>query len=350
MTPKYNLQLPTAGSRDEFNLIENYSMTTINTGARDEPPEADKRRPVVRARSATEKSDYRIAWIVTVTPCVLTVAAIVLIFFGLRPGILELSLCFGMYLLTLIGVEVGFHRHFTHSSFKTYMPIRATLAILGSMGFEGPVIWWTAVHRRHHKYSDEEGDPHSPNLHGPGPWGSLKGFYHAHMGWLFDSASTRGAGWNTYTPDLYRDKTIFRIHAWYFYWLGLGVVVPVLICALAHHNFSGALLGLLWGGAVRIFLLNHAIWAINSVTHRWGKRDFHTPDHSTNNIWLSLPTLGEAWHNNHHAFPSSAFTGFCWWQLDPGGWIIELMKRTGLAWDVKRPTREHIKRKLIEPA
>jgi stearoyl-CoA desaturase (delta-9 desaturase) len=170
------------------------------------------------------------------------------------------------------------------------------------------------------------------------------------MGWLFDPTSTRGAGWNTYTPDLYRDKTIFRIHAWYFYWLGLGVVLPVVVCGLAHHSFSGALLGLLWGGAVRIFLLNHAIWAINSVTHRWGKRDFHTPDQSTNNIWLSLPTLGEAWHNNHHAFPSSAFAGFYWWQLDPGGWIIELMKRTGLAWDVKRPTREHLKRKLIEPA
>ena len=296
----------------------------------------------------TQQWDRRIAWIVTLSPFLGTIAALVLLFFGYRPGPSEFIVLIVLYIATLAGIEVGFHRHFTHCSFKTYAPIRATLAILGSMAFEGPVIWWSAVHRKHHKFSDEVGDPHSPNLHKGGFRASLKGFFHAHMGWLFDPECTRGAGWNTYTPDLYRDAMIFRIHMHYFYWLGLGLVIPTAIGALAHRSFHGAALGFLWGGLVRIFLVNHAVWAINSISHRFGQRPFRTSDMSRNNGWLAIPTMGQAWHNNHHAFPGSAFAGLSWWQFDPSGWIIQLMGFCGMAWEIKFPSAQHIQRKRNE--
>lgn len=283
----------------------------------------------------------RLAWVVLLAPNVGALLAIVLHFNGLPATRVELLLLVGMYAATLSGIEVGFHRHFAHGAFKAHPIIRAVLAILGSMAFEGPLIWWVATHRRHHHLSDREGDPHSPNLLGKGMLPSLLGMWHAHSGWLFSAESTRHAGWRTYAPDLYRDALVFRLHMAYFWWLGLGLLVPTVVAGAIHGTWSGALLGFLWGGLVRLCLVNHAVWSINSFAHRFGSRAYRTRDLSRNVWWLSLPTFGQAWHNNHHAFPRSAITSHRAWQLDPSAWIIALMARVGLAWDLQTPWTQH---------
>ena len=287
--------------------------------------------------------DWKLAWVVTVLPPIAFATAVVLWVYGYKPGLSELTLTLCFYFIALTGIEVGFHRHFTHRSFKANKWVRAILAITGSFAFEGPVIWWAATHRRHHKYSDREGDPHSPHLHGSGFFARVKGAFHAHMGWLFLPESTRNINATRYAIDLYRDSMILRIHMSYFYWLALGILLPGLINGLIHWSWYGVWFGILWGGLVRIFLMNHVFfWCINSVTHMFGSRPFDAGDESTNNVWLAIPTLGEAWHNNHHAFPSAAYLSFHWWQIDIGGWIISALEKLGLVWDVKRAAPELI--------
>jgi stearoyl-CoA desaturase (Delta-9 desaturase) len=289
--------------------------------------------------------DRRLAWVVTCVPALGFIVAMILPFFGYPIGAVEIGLWLGMHIPILIGVEVGFHRHFAHRSFGIHRAVRVILAILGSMAFQGPVIWWAATHRRHHRYSDQPGDPHSPHLFGHGFLAFVRGFFHAHMGWLFVPESTRAVGWDRYAYDLYRDKAIFKVHTMYFYWLLLGFIIPGVLGGILTWSWTGVLLGSLWGGFVRIFMMNHVFyWCINSVTHSFGTRPFRSDDQSTNNVWLAIPTLGQSWHNNHHAFPSSALMGLRWWEMDIGGWVIRVLKRLGLAWDVKTPTPEMMRR------
>ncbi len=302
--------------------------------------------------AALARLDRRLAWVVTLAPVAGFVLAMVLAVAGWPPGRLEIGLWLGMHLPILAGVEVGFHRHFAHRSFKAHRRVRQALAILGSMAFQGPVIWWAATHRRHHAFSDQPRDPHSPHLFEPGLFGFLKGQLHAHMGWLFVPSSTRAPGWDRYGHDMYRDRDIFAIHSRYFLWLGLGFLIPGLIAGALTRSLTGALLGVLWGGFVRIFMMNHVTyWCINSVTHTFGRRPFDANDKSVNNAWLALPTLGQSWHNNHHAFPAAALMNLHWWQIDVGGWLVRALQALGLAWDVHTPSAELIERKrAAQPA
>jgi stearoyl-CoA desaturase (delta-9 desaturase) len=207
------------------------------------------------------------------------------------------------------------------------------------MAFQGPVIWWAATHRRHHKLSDDPGDPHSPHLAGAGVAGTLRGFFHSHIGWLFTASSMRPANWAAIVKDLYRDEAIFRVHMTYYYWLAAGIVVPSALCGLVRGSWLGVLMGLLWCGTVRIFLSSHFIWALNSFAHVFGTRAFDLKrDTSRNSLLLAIPTFGQGWHNNHHAFPTAACIDFKWWQLDIGGWIIRGLARAGLAWQLKAPS------------
>jgi stearoyl-CoA desaturase (Delta-9 desaturase) len=237
------------------------------------------------------------------------------------------------YTLTGLGITVGFHRLFTHRSFKTSAPLRALLGALGSAAVEGPLIEWVSNHRKHHQFSDQPGDPHSPHVdHGVGWGGALRGLFHAHVGWIFNGDAL--ADEQRYGRDLLADPLMRLVDRMFVVWVLAGLAFPFAFGYLLSGTLAGALTGLLWGGAVRMFLLHHATFSINSLCHFFGRRGFATEDESRNLHWLALPTLGEAWHNNHHAFPTSARHGLRWWQLDPSAWLIAAMERTGLVWDV----------------
>jgi stearoyl-CoA desaturase (Delta-9 desaturase) len=237
------------------------------------------------------------------------------------------------YLLTGVGVTVGFHRLLTHRSFETSAPMRAALAALGSAAVEGPVIEWVANHRKHHQFSDQPGDPHSPHVeHGPGWRGALAGLFHAHVGWIFNGDDM--ASEERYAKDLLRDPVVRFIDRTFVLWALAGLAFPFGLGVALSGSIAGGLTALLWGGAVRLFLLHHATFSINSLCHFFGSRRFRTDDESRNVSWLALPTLGEAWHNNHHAFPTSARHGLRWWQLDPSAWLIGALERVGLVWSV----------------
>jgi stearoyl-CoA desaturase (Delta-9 desaturase) len=249
------------------------------------------------------------------------------------------------YLLTGLGVTVGFHRLLTHRSFKTSPAMRALLAALGSAAVEGPVIEWVANHRKHHRFSDQAGDPHSPHVdHGDGLRGALRGLFHAHVGWIFRGEAM--ADEERYAKDLLSDPVVRFVDRTFLLWVFAGLAFPFGVGVALTGSIVGGLTGLLWGGAVRMFLLHHATFSINSLCHFFGRQRFATGDESRNLQWLALPTLGEAWHNNHHAFPTSARHGLRWWQLDPSAWLIAGMERSGLAWDVIHVSHERELAKL----
>lgn len=273
-----------------------------------------------------------------VLPFVATLAAIVLLWNRVvSPRDLEIAAV--MYLLTAIGITVGFHRLLTHRSFQTSKPTEYTFAVLGSMAVQGPAISWVADHRKHHAHTDEEGDPHSPHVgHDGGVRGVLAGLWHAHSGWLM---STQGrADWKRYAADLYEDRGMRTISRQFVPLVLASLAIPALAGYIVSGTLAGAATGLLWGGLVRIFFVHHVTWSVNSVCHYFGTRRFNTDDHSTNVFWLALPSLGESWHHNHHAFPRSAVHGLRRWEIDPSALIIGAMEKLGLAWNVVRISPE----------
>ena len=237
----------------------------------------------------------------------------------------ELAIFLGMYVVTVFGVIVGFHRHFSHRAFKAVPAVRAALAIMGSFAWQGPVIRWAADHRRHHQFTDEEGDPHSPH---PG------GFWFAHIGWLFGREKTTV---RRYAPDLLADPFVRQLDRGYWLWALASLAIPTALGAWLVPGPYGWLGGLLWGGFVRIVAVHHATWLANSWCHVVGPQPFETRDESRNSAVVSLLLLGGGWHNNHHAFPSSAVAGVEWWQFDPSFWLIRALAWMGLASDVQRP-------------
>jgi stearoyl-CoA desaturase (Delta-9 desaturase) len=253
-----------------------------------------------------------------------------------------------MYVLTCLGVTLGFHRLLTHRSFQTYKPVQYVIAAFGSMAVQGPVMSWVADHRKHHAHTDQEGDPHSPHLHGAGFKGAVAGLWYAHMGWLFERSGTTEH--SRYARDLFEDRGFRFIHKSFGMWVAIGILVPALLgFALTGWSLHGAVEAALWGGAVRIFLLHHVTWSINSVCHFFGSRRFDVDDHSTNVFWLAPLSMGESWHHNHHAFPRSAFHGLRGWELDPTAWVIRGMRRVKLAWNVVEITPERQAQKLVVP-
>ena len=282
--------------------------------------------------------------VLTIGPFAGFVAAIAILW-GRGIGVVDLALLVAFYVLSGLGVTVGYHRLLTHRSFRAPRPVRALFAVAGSLAIEGSVISWVAAHRRHHAFADVEGDPHSPHLgEEEGVVGMLKGLWHAHVGWLFDEEKTSIDRW---APDLLKDPVMTRIDRLFPALAAVSLVLP----AVAGFAFTGTLWGavtaFLWGGLARVFLLHHMTWSVNSICHYFGKRPFETTDLSTNNWPLALLSFGESWHNNHHAFPTSAIHGLGRWQIDPSGFVIRALERFGLARDVKRVTREQVAGKSV---
>jgi stearoyl-CoA desaturase (delta-9 desaturase) len=289
---------------------------------------------VTLSSSVLSRSQRRHAISILVLPVLAVLAtAIWQMYHPLRLSDLIVAVALG--LLTLFGISAGFHRHFSHRAYSAGPPVRAVLIVLGSMAAQGPPIYWVSNHRRHHLYSDDELDPHSPN-YSPTPRGRWRSFWHAQIGWTFTHEITNSA---VFAKDLLADRLVVRLNAMYPLWVALGIVIPVLI-GLALSGPDGAVSGLLWGAGVRLFVTLHLTNAINSICHMFGRRPFATADLSRNNAWLAVPTLGESWHNNHHAFPWSAVFSTRWTQVDITGAIITILEKLNLVHDVRRAGRQ----------
>jgi stearoyl-CoA desaturase (Delta-9 desaturase) len=281
-----------------------------------------------------ENVDRAVTGLITVVPALLlALACWQLWHHGLQWR--DVAIFFVMYIPVGLGITVGYHRLLTHRSFRTSAWLRGLLGILGTMAVEGPLISWVADHRKHHAYADRLGDPHSPHVdHGVGWRGALRGLAHAHLGWLFDH-SQRGAR-DRFAPDLLADPVISFIDRTFVLWSLLGLAIPFALGLWIGGSLDTGLEAMLWGGAVRIFVLHHVTYSINSLCHFFGRRRFATEDHSRNLLWLAPLSFGEAWHNNHHAFPTSAIHGMGRSELDFSGMLISGLERVGLAWDVQR--------------
>jgi stearoyl-CoA desaturase (delta-9 desaturase) len=244
-----------------------------------------------------------------------------------------------LYVSFGLGVTVGFHRLFTHRGFETTRQLRFVFAVLGSAAIEGPVIAWVADHRKHHAFADKEGDPHSPHVgHGAGLGGAVRGLAYAHVGWLFIHTQ-RGAK-RRYAPDLLADPIVRFVDRTFLLWVALGLAVAFGLGVAIGHSLRAGVTGLLWGGGVRMLVLHHVSYSVNSLCHFFGRRRFETDDESRNLPWLALPSLGEAWHNNHHAFPTSAAHGLRRFEVDPSALVIRGLEKLGLAWNVVRVSAE----------
>lgn len=272
---------------------------------------------------------------VAIPPAGLAAAVVLLWGWGFHWA--DLGVLLGMYSLSVIGLTVGFHRLFVHRSFETYLPVKVALTALGSMALQGTMIHWVGLHRWHHQHSDNPEDVHSPHQHGRGLLGFLRGFWHAHIGWAFHADPP---GLDRYVQDLTKSPTL-RVASYLFpLWVFLGLVLPAAVGGAVTGTWAGAMTGLLWGGLVRIFLVHHVTWSVNSVCHLWGRRTYRSEDESRDNVLFGVLAFGEGWHNTHHAFPTSARHGLRWWQIDVSYWVIRTLALVGLAWGVKLPSRE----------
>ncbi len=235
----------------------------------------------------------------------------------------DLELFITMYIIAGFGETIGFHRMLTHRSFQAHPVLKFLLLVFGTMAIQGPPIHWAAIHIKHHAQADRNGDPHSP----------LEGFFHAHIGWFFGNIESDPT---IYCPHLLKDSIVVFVSRTVWVWSLLSLFIPLLL---------GGWTGLLWGGLVRLFLSSHMAWSVNSICHTFGRRDFQTNDRSRNQWVVGLLGLGEGWHNNHHAFPRSAFHGLRWWQVDFSGYIIRLLERLGIIYDVQRVPPELLARR-----
>jgi stearoyl-CoA desaturase (delta-9 desaturase) len=249
----------------------------------------------------------------------------------------DLGLLVGMYVLTALGITVGFHRLFTHCSFETYTGVKFIFAALGSMAVQGPLFQWVALHRRHHQHSDTPEDPHSPHHHGAGLLGVLRGAWHAHIGWLFQAHPPH---LDRYIPDLRKSRALRVASALFALWVALGLVLPGAVGGLLTRSWVGVWTGMIWGGLVRVFLVHHVTWSVNSACHLWGFRPYQSGDQSRDNVAFGILAMGEGWHHTHHTFPTSARHGLRWWQIDVSYYVIRALAWLHLGWDVRLPTKQ----------
>ncbi|MFN2518804.1 MAG: acyl-CoA desaturase [Jatrophihabitantaceae bacterium] len=301
-------------------------------------------RPVSGAKpvfEGTKKRGEQFALYAIVILPFLAFASAIPVAWGWGLGWTDLVLFLAFYIASGLGITVGYHRLFTHSSFKANRPLRTALAVAGSLAIQGPVIRWVADHRRHHAFSDKEGDPHSPWRYGETVPALMKGLAFAHIGWLFDVEHTNR---ERFTPDLMRDKDITRVDRLFPLWAAVSLAAPALLGGLITWSWAGALSAFFWAGLVRIFVLHHVTWSINSICHAIGERPFAVRDKSANFWPLAIVSFGESWHNMHHADPTSARHGVLRAQIDESARVIWLFEKLGWATDVRWPKPERLQK------
>ena len=308
-------------------------MTTIETAA-----------PVGTVRSRSSRISQVVTLVAVVVPP-LGVASAIGLLWGVGFHWFDVVLVASLYVGCAFGTTIGFHRYFTHRGFETGPVLRSVFAILGCMTMQGPITQWVTDHRKHHALSDKEGDPHSPHVgHGEGAWGAVRGFVHAHVGWLFQNLGMEQG--REYGRDLYEDRLIRTIDRLYVLWVVLTFGIPFGI-GYALGGTSVGLEGLVWGGLVRVFLYQHATFSVNSLCHMFGRKDYRSRDESRNNWLVALLVFGEGWHNNHHAFPSSARHGLRRWQVDLSWLVIRGLEKLGLVWNVRVPGADQLTRRAV---
>ncbi|MCX5147333.1 fatty acid desaturase [Streptomyces sp. NBC_00320] len=318
-------------------LIEDASATS----------DSDSPAPSATLGGESKRSVEQIALLLFIVVPFLALLAAIPLVWGWGVSWLDLGLMVFMYFLACHGITIGFHRYFTHGSFKAKRPLRIVLAVMGSMAVEGPLVRWVADHRKHHKFSDHEGDPHSPWRFGETVPALMKGLWWAHIGWLFDEEQTDQ---QKYAPDLVKDPAIRRISRDFVLWTIVSLAIPPLVGGLVTMSWWGAFTAFFWGSLVRVALLHHVTWSINSICHAVGKRPFKSRDRSGNVWWLAVLSCGESWHNLHHADPTSARHGVLRGQVDSSARLIRWFELAGWATDVRWPSRDRIDARRRENA
>ena len=299
-------------------------------------------------RNRTSRISQVVTLIAVVVPPLGLVSAIGLLW-GVGFHWVDLALFVGLYVVCAFGTTIGFHRYFTHKGFEARAPVKALLAILGCMTMQGPVTQWVTDHRKHHALSDKPGDPHSPHVgHGEGAWGALRGFAHAHVGWMFSNLGMEQG--REYGRDLYEDRLIRTIDRMYLLWVVLTLGIPFGIAYAVGGTWQAGLEGLVWGGLIRIAAYQHATFSVNSICHMFGRQDYRSRDEARNNWLVALLVFGEGWHNNHHAFPVSARHGLSRRQIDVSWLVIRTLERLRLVWNVKVPDAAQLERRRVQPA
>ncbi len=293
---------------------------------------------IVKLDPASRRIKRVTAFTMMALPGLGCVAAIYLLASGMYATI-DLVLFAALYFVHMGGITIGFHRYLAHKTFKTSRFFEAILLISGSMGGQGPIMYWVTTHRRHHRFSDGPGDPHTPNLHGEGVRNKLRGLWHAHMPWMLSDESS---SWSLWAPDIMRDRRLFFYHRTYQLWMLAGLLLPALIGFAAGRTAMSALTGLVFGGLARMFVANQAAWCVGSISHMIGGRPFDNGDRSANNWPVALVTFGEGLQNNHHAFPGSYRHGVRAWEPDLSGWTLALLGSVGVVWDLRSPDRATI--------
>ena len=306
---------------------------------------ADQRPPRVgTVRSGTSRISQMVTLVAVIVPPLGVVAAMGVLW-EVAFHWFDVAILVAAYTVCAFGTTIGFHRYFSHRSFQSGPVVKAVLAILGCLTVQGPLTQWVTDHRKHHAFSDKAGDPHSPHAgHPDTAWGVFAGFVHAHVGWMFSNLGMEQG--REYGKDLYDDRLIRVIDRLYLLWVVLTLAIPFTI-GYAIGGTAAGVEALIWGGLIRIFLYQHATFAVNSICHMFGRRDYRVRDESRNNWLVAFLVFGEGWHNTHHAFPSSARHGLAWWQYDASWWIIRGLEKLGLVWDVKLPSAEQLRRRSV---
>ena len=299
-------------------------------------------RAIVQLNPKSARAKRVVALVTIGVPAIGFAVALYLAFTG-RATLLDYTLFVVFYAIQMFGITLGFHRYAAHKSFKTSRFFEGVLMIAGSMALEGPLSFWVSTHRRHHRYADELGDPHSPNLSGTGRLAKFKGLWYSHIPWMFSDQESRV---NVFAPDVLRDRHLFNYSRTYPIWALLSLVLPGVIGFAIGGTAASALSGFIFGGLARVFVANQAAWCVGSISHMFGSRPFVNRDNSANNWPVAIFTFGEGLQNNHHAFPGAYRHGMRWWEPDASGWVLAVLAKAGIVWDLHMPSRQTVEGRM----